>query len=229
MITLNSKEADSLRVSSIHESGHAVVAEILTGQPARISIERMKNNAGDVWHKASCAHAVADPSSQRTISLAGACAEVQVNGHSASRGPVLLNAIHRAMSTSDREGAGNASREDVQATLDMVISNWTAIAARANLEVAKFLGAAPAPASKASGAPAAPTPKSKGGDPARVAGAVERLKAKKADATMVANSLLGLVEAEGREFLTTEERSQLDVYIANIKGINVELDDLCAA
>lgn len=145
--TVNSKESDKLRATATHEAAHGVIAERLIRQPATISIERQTNDTGDVWFKGSCKYVAGDAAAERAISLAGPIAEALFRGHSS--GAALRNAVSRLMSAGDRVGAGHFSLQEADATLRLVRENWAAIEARADLEVARFLGTASAPASQA--------------------------------------------------------------------------------
>lgn len=148
MNTVNSTEAQRLHAAAIHEGGHGCAAELLTSQAAKISLERKITDAGYVSFSGTCTHAVADPAATRTIALAGPMAEA-VLAHGHTGGAALRNAVHQLMSASDRQGAGDYSLHDGEVALRLVLANRAAIEARANLEVAKFLGTASAPASQA--------------------------------------------------------------------------------
>lgn len=229
MITGNTEESEEealkLCSTATHEASHAIATLVLTGQPATISIERKTSAAGDVWFDGVCVHPATDPAAQRRISLAGAIGQALFHDRH-STGSALRNAVWNMMSGADRQNAGPFSLQDAEDALQLVRANWAAIETRAALEVAKFLGTAPAPASHALPVPVASKPK--GSDLARAASATERLRVMKADALRSAHVLIDMVAAEGREFFTAEEQRRFRAHVADIEGINVELDDLYA-
>lgn len=135
------READvaaDLRRSAVHEAGHAVVAEALTGAPARVEIERHTDGRA-VWHRGRCTHVQgATVQEQQLIGLAGPVAEVLDSPHRGSTGDVLARAILGRMSTTDTQAAGVFGRADLDRALQVVWRLWPSVEARAQREIARF-------------------------------------------------------------------------------------------
>lgn len=125
-----------LRLTAIHEAGHAVVAEALTGAPARVEIERHTDGRA-VWHRGRCTHVVGATATERQlIALAGPIAETLATEHRSSYGDTLLRAVCQRMSVSDSTGAGSFSRGDVDRAIRVVLQLWPSIEARGRQEIA---------------------------------------------------------------------------------------------
>ena len=141
-VTAGTTEAEKLHLACMHEAGHGTIAEIATGAPSTITIERCSRD-GAIWFNGRCAHATSsDAHSNRMIALAGSCAEAMADGHRYDSGDVLLRAITQRISQADAEQAGDFDRTDIDACLRMVLANWPQIEARALREQTVFAGSA---------------------------------------------------------------------------------------
>ena len=127
-----------LRRTAVHEAGHAVVAEALTGAPATITIER-RQRGPDTWYLGRCVHVQGATHQERAlIALAGAVAEV-LDGPLARSAPAVLGeAIEARLSVTDRNNAGTFDWRDLDAAIRVVWRLWPSVDARARREFAQF-------------------------------------------------------------------------------------------
>lgn len=130
-------EIADLRRCAVHEAGHAVACEQLTGHPASIEIQRHARN-GAVWFKGQASHPGVEPEAQMMISLAGPIAEVMDSAKRLNSGDALLSPTLACMSAADARGAGQFSRADLNRCLALVVSHWPAIDARARHEAQRW-------------------------------------------------------------------------------------------
>lgn len=130
---------EELRSTAFHEGGHAVVAEHLTGIAASIELVRT-GKRGITWIAGRCLHAPGrTPGDCRSISLAGACAEILSGDSRDNLGDALLNPITARISASDAANAGGSySRRDVWDCVALCRQLWPWITARAHIEINRF-------------------------------------------------------------------------------------------
>lgn len=132
---------DDLWAVAVHEAGHAVVAEKLTGVPATITLERRRGN-GSSWIKGECHHVRGpDARSRAMISLAGAVAETLfASDQAGNTGDALFNPIARRVSSADLANSGLTvvRPTDVDAAIQIVWPLRSRIEERARCEVARF-------------------------------------------------------------------------------------------
>lgn len=136
--TAATDEAGDLRKTAVHEAGHAVVAEAVTGVAATVVIER-RARGGSVWHKGRCIYVTPPTASEeQLIALAGPVAEVLASPQRGNSGDALASAIVACMSLSDMQGAGLFGRADLDRALRVVWRLWPSVESRALREIAHF-------------------------------------------------------------------------------------------
>lgn len=140
--------------AAVHEAGHAVFAERVTGYRATVTLVN-RSRDGATWWQGHCEHVVAgNAHGARLIALAGPVAEALHDAPHA-RGFALGREIACRISGTDAQHAGFFTSEELDEVVREVYASMPAIEERARQEVAALMGEGLAP-SKAT-APASPT------------------------------------------------------------------------